>query len=102
MHRQMGSFVQEWRINIYRDALIVRTTGTDRVNLSKCIIVLFRSNQVIKKVQDIYIRVDQQQIENAESFNSFGIFLKQNTRWVDQGLTMCTPFVLKSPNRLEQ
>jgi hypothetical protein len=27
----MGSFVQEWRINIYRGALIVRTPGTNRV-----------------------------------------------------------------------
>jgi hypothetical protein len=30
-HRQMGSFVQEWRINIYRGAFIVRTPGTNRV-----------------------------------------------------------------------
>jgi hypothetical protein len=27
----MGSFVQEWRINIYRGALIVSTPGTNRV-----------------------------------------------------------------------
>jgi hypothetical protein len=27
----MGSFVQEWRINIYRGALIVRTPGTNRI-----------------------------------------------------------------------
>jgi hypothetical protein len=30
----MGSLVQEWGINIYRGALIVRTLGTNRVNLS--------------------------------------------------------------------
>jgi hypothetical protein len=28
----MGSFFQEWRINIYRGALIVRTPGPNRVN----------------------------------------------------------------------
>jgi hypothetical protein len=35
----MGSFVQEWRINIYRGALIVCTPGTNRV---KYIDVVFR------------------------------------------------------------
>ena len=60
------------------------------LNISKCKFVLFGSNQRLKKVQDINIRVDQQEIENAESFNYLGVIVKQNMCWADHVDSLCT------------
>jgi hypothetical protein len=60
------------------------------LNISKCKFVLFGSNQRLKKVQDINIRVDQQEIENAESFNYLGVIVKENMCWADHVNSLCT------------
>ena len=60
------------------------------INISKCKFVLFGSNQRLKKVQDINIHVDQQEIENAKSFKYLGVIIKQNMCWADHVDYLCT------------
>jgi hypothetical protein len=52
----MGSLIQEWRINIYRGALIVRTPGTNRVKNSQISILLFLMTIVVILLTDAKIR----------------------------------------------
>ena len=60
------------------------------INISKCKFILFGSNQRLKKVQDINIHVDLQEIENAKSFKYLGVIIKQNMRWADHVDYLCT------------
>ena len=60
------------------------------INISKCTFVLFGSNRRLKKVQDINIHVDLQEIENAKSFKYLGVIIKQNMCWADHVDYLCT------------
>ena len=63
-----------------------------KLNIDKSKFVLFGSNQRIKNVQEIIIRVDRQIIENVASFKCLGVIIKQNMTWNDHVDMVCTKF----------
>jgi hypothetical protein len=88
-----SKYAKDWEDKLNADLVVLSRWFYDNLlplNIPKCKFVLFGSNQRLKKVQDINIRVDQQEIENAESFNYLGVIVKENMCWADHVNSLCT------------